>query len=221
MTWPSFVRWKPNRDSVGTTTELSRPVSRPAPAPSPVVTGPARPPHLLTMATAIRPGGQILVRRFFDGARWIKAFSEPLRDLGLIRAAHWTVIDALPDGRGGSERLQPPYLLFESTYDVGLTEYIDLFARKLPLQMRAVWGTGCGYPGVLPASAFRRWVDEHKFCEDHEWRAYPEATTRMVASGLRVVERLRAFDARVAGVDNNEFAFEFRRLLVELQEDLS
>ena len=42
----------------------------------------------------------------------------------------------------------------------------------------------------------------------------------MVAAGLRVAERLRAFDARVAGVDNNEFAFEFRRLLVELQEDL-
>jgi hypothetical protein len=172
------------------------------------------------MATAIRPGGQVLVRRFFECARRIRAVTEPLRDLALIRAAHWTVIDALPDGRGGAERLQPPYLLFESTYDVELTEYIDLFARKLPWQMRAVWGTGCGYPGVLPASAFRRWVDEHKFHEDHEWRAYPEATTRMVAAGLRVTERLRSFDARVAGVDNNEFAFEFRRLLVELQEDL-
>jgi hypothetical protein len=86
--------------------------------------------------------------------------------------------------------------------------------------MRGVWGTGSGYPGVLPATAFRRWVDEHTFLEDHAWRAYPEATTRMVASGLRVAKRLRAFDARVAGVDNNEFAFEFRRLLVELQEDL-
>jgi hypothetical protein len=86
--------------------------------------------------------------------------------------------------------------------------------------MRAVWGTGVGYPGVLPASAFRRWVEEHQFHEDHEWRAYDHATTRMVASGLRVAERLRAFDGRAAGLDNNEFAFEFRRLLVELQEDL-
>ena len=42
----------------------------------------------------------------------------------------------------------------------------------------------------------------------------------MVRSGLRVAERLRSFEASVAGCDDDEFAFGLRRLLVELQEDL-
>ena len=194
---------------------------RPARVSDRVALGTARPANLLTMLSAIRPGGQVLVREFFAVVHKLPAIERPLLNLAFIRAAYWTVIDALPDGQGGRDRLHPPYLMFESTYDVELSEYIDVFARKLPWQMRGVWGTGCGYPGVLPSSAFTRWVEDHSYEENHAWLAYPEATTRMVAAGLRVAERLRAFDAAVAGRDDEEFAFQFGRLLVELQEDLS
>jgi hypothetical protein len=184
------------------------------------VLGAARPATVLTMATPIRRGGQVVVRGFFDLARHLRAMAEPLRDVAFIRTAYWTVVDVLPDGKGGSERLRPPYLLFESTYDGELTGYIDMFARRLPWQMRGVWFTGSGYPGVLPAEAFRRWVDDHRLAEDHVWRAYPDATTRMVAAGLRVAERLRTFDERVERADDDEFAFEFGRLVIELQNEL-
>lgn len=177
-------------------------------------------PDVLTMATAIRPGCQHVVRGFFSTARQIDAIQQPLIDMGVIRAAYWTVVEALPDGDGGSDGLRPAYLLFESTYDCDLFHYIDMFARRLPWQMRVIWMTGYGYPGVLPSSAFHRWVRDHSYTPDHSWLAYPQATTRMVASGLRVADRLRDFDLAMAGRDDAEFAFEFGRLLVELQEDI-
>jgi hypothetical protein len=172
------------------------------------------------MITAIRPGGQRLVRGFFSTVRQFPAIQEPLIDMEEIRAAYWTVVEELPVGEDRSEELRPAYLLFESTYDSDLPNYRDKFAQKLPWHMRAIWGTGSGYPGVLPSSAFNRWVDDHCYRPDHSWLAYPEATTRMVASGRRVAERLREFDAAVAGCDDDEFAFQFHRLLVELQGDI-
>jgi len=189
--------------------------------PTPGRESPSRPANVLTMLTALRPGGAAVVRRFFDTVRLLPGIRQPLLNLALIRAAHWTVVDKLYDGHETWEPLHPPYLLFESTYDVDLDSYIAVFSEQLPWQMRAIWATSYGYPGVVPSSAFARWVREHFYDPaDHVYRAYPE-TTRMVRSGLRVAERIRSFEASVAGCDADEFAFGLRRLLVELQDDLS
>lgn len=228
MSVPSIARLKAKLESAVASAGLAmvsagRPPPEPGSAligPTPDIEGAPRPANLLTMLSAIRPGGASLIRRFFDAVRLFPQIQQPLLDLAFIRAAHWTIVDELHDGHDKRERLDPPYLLFESTYDVDLDRYIALFAERLPWQMRAVWGTGAGYPGVIPSSAFTRWVRDHCYAEDHVYRAYPEATTRMVRSGLRVAERLRAFEAAVAGCDDDEFAFQFGRVLVELQDDI-
>ena len=228
MSVPSIARLKAKLESAVASAGLSmvsagRPFSEPGSALTgepPDVEGAPRPANLLTMLTAIRPGGAAVIRRFFDAVRLFPQIKQPLVDLAFIRAAHWTIVDELYDGHEKRERLDPPYLLFESTYDVDLDRYIALFAERLPWHMRAVWGTGVGYPGVIPSSGFARWVRDHCYAEDHVYRAYPEATTRMVRSGLRVADRVRAFEAAVAGADDDEFAFEFGRVLVELQDDI-
>ena len=225
-TMPSIARLRVKLEAAAASAGVAMMSARPHPEPGSALAGPPGPdrtarPYVLTMFTAIRPGGQRLVRGFFSAARQLPAIQQPLIDMALIRAAYWTVVEKLPNGElEQPEELRPAYLLFESTYDTNLANYIDKFARELPWQMRAIWGTGCGYPGVLPSSAFNRWVDDHRYVPDHSWLAYPEATTRMVASGLRVAERLRAFHADVAGCDDEEFAFRFNRLIVELQKDL-
>jgi hypothetical protein len=86
--------------------------------------------------------------------------------------------------------------------------------------MRAVWSSSYGYPGIPPSERFHQWVEEHRFPADHYWCAYPEATTKMVESGLRVAERLRDFEATVAHVDDDRFAMEYDRLLIDLQRYL-
>lgn len=180
----------------------------------------ARGAFAITMLTAIRPGGTLLLRGFFEAARRSRSITDPLHRLAFIRAAHWTIVDALPDGEGKWQPLEPPYLLFESHYDVDLGEYIEMFARRVPWQMRGAWATAYGYPGVIPAEVFHRWVDDHRLEDDHYWRTYPEGTTKTVQAGLRVADRLRDFDAVVAGVDDDRFAVEYQRLLIELQGDL-
>lgn len=231
MTMPSFSRWRPKWNGPGAPPATRSSIDYGAsgfgslPGFTSAVrragASRARPANIITMLTPIRPGGQALVRRFFGAVKHFPAMKQPLQDMALIRAAHWTVVETLPDGDGEPEPIRPAYLLFESTYDVDLEEYIDRFAHTLPWQMRAIWLTGSGYPGVLPSSAFYRWVEDHSLPIAHSWRAYPEATTRMVGSGLRVAQRLAEFDAVVAHCSDEDFAFEFRRLLVELQEDLS
>lgn len=174
----------------------------------------------LTMATAIRPWGRVWLPLFLAAARHIPAITAPLRRLEFIRAAHWTIVHALPDEKGRWQPLRPPHLLFESNYDVNLKQYIETFARALPWHMRGVWASGYGYPGVLPTDGFHQWVEQHRFEADHYWCAYPEATTKMVGAGLRIAERLRAFEEAVAGADDDRFAFEYDRLLIELQRYL-
>jgi hypothetical protein len=198
----------------GRAARLSRPTGN-----DPGGNHPAEGVFAITMLTAIRPGGTLFLRGFFEAARRSRSITDPLRRLAFIRAAHWTIVDTLPDGEGNRQPLRPPYLLFESHYDVDLGEYIEMFARRVPWQMRGAWSTAYGYPGVIPAEVFHRWVDDHRLEDDHYWRAYSEGTTKTVEAGLRVADRLRTFDAVVAGVDDYRFAVEYQRLLIELQGD--
>ena len=174
----------------------------------------------LTMATGIRPWGRVFLPLLFGAARHWSAVTAPLQRLAFIRAAHWTILKAVPDGKGGWRRLHPPVLLFESNYDVDLAEYIDVFARTLPWRMRGVWASGYGYPGLFPTSGFNAWVDQHRAEPGHYWCAYPEATTRMVGAGLRIEERMREFRAAVEGAAEGRFAAEYDRFLTGVQHDL-
>jgi hypothetical protein len=176
--------------------------------------------YALTMATAIKPWGQLWLPLFCNAARRFEFITAPLRRLAFIRAAHWTIIHAVPDGKGGWQPLRPPQFLFESNYDVDLGPYIDTFAQALPWHMRGVWASGYGYPGVIPTDGFHRWVNEHRFTADHYWCAYPEATAKMVEAGLKIADRLRDFEAAVKTVDDEGFALEYDRLLIELQRYL-
>jgi hypothetical protein len=176
--------------------------------------------HALTMATAIRPWGRLWLPVFCAAARNIPVITAPLRRLAFIRAAHWTIVHAVPDGKGGWERLRPPQLLFETNFDVDLGPYIETFAQVVPWHMRGVWASAYGYPGVPPMDSFKRWVDEHRFEADHYWCAYPEATTKMVKAGLQIADRLRDFEVAVADVDDDRFALEYDHLLIELQRHL-
>lgn len=174
----------------------------------------------LTMMSAIRPFGRLWLAPFLTASRYIPQVASPLRRLGFIRAAHWTIVHALPDEDGVWRPLRPPYLLFESNFDFNLKRYIEVVIRTLPWHGRGVWSTSVGYPGVLPTDPFYLWVEQHRHYADHYWCAYPEATTRMTAGGLEVADGLRAFEAAVAGVDDATFAAEYRRMVTSLQRYL-
>ena len=178
--------------------------------------------HGLTWPAPLRFWGRLELRVLFWAARHFGWVVAPLRRLAVIRVAHWSVLDRVPDGTGGLRRLRRPVLLFDASFDVDLPRYIEIFAEALRWRFRAVWGSGVGYPGVLPSDGFMDWVDVNQRPASHYWAAYPQATTRMVASALRVRDGLGTFDAALsaADIDDEHFADEFDRLVSGLANDL-
>jgi hypothetical protein len=174
----------------------------------------------LTWPQPLRRWGKWELQVLFWAARHIPPVSRPLREMAIIRAAYWTILTRVPDGNGGLRRLRKPVLYFDASFDVDLPRYIELFAESLRWRFRALWSSGTGYPGVLPADGFVVWVDENRVPPTHYWCAYPEATTRMVRSGLRVSAAVAEFEAATAHLDDDKFAAEFERLLARVANDL-
>jgi hypothetical protein len=176
----------------------------------------------LTWPAPLRFWGPLELRILFWAARHLGWVVAPLRKLAVIRVAHWSILRRVPDGAGGRRRLRRPVLLFDASFDVDLRRYIEIFSEALRWRFRAVWGSGVGYPGVLPSDGFFGWVDAHQTPATHYWCAYPEATTRMMASALRVSHDLDAFEVAMVAeeVDDEQFAAEFDRLVSRLGKDL-
>jgi hypothetical protein len=170
----------------------------------------------LTWFAPLRPGGALWSRLFLGvAARRIAAMTEPLRTLSFIHFARWTVIDRLP---GAADKLPVPVLLFESNFDVSLARYVDAFAYVLTRRFRLVWWLGFGYPGLLPADGFTRWVQRNSIDADHYYCAYPGTTTTMAKAALEVHERLEEFagEPGVRTGSDDEFAQAYRALLADV-----
>ena len=178
--------------------------------------------HGLTWPAPLRFWGRLELRVLFWAARHFGWVVAPLRRLAVIRVAYWSVLRRVPDGEGGLRRLRRPVLLFDASFDVDLPRYIEIFAEALRWRFRAVWGSGMGYPGVLPSDGFMAWVDPTSGQPSHYWAAYPEASTRMVASALRVAAGLEdvRHHASAADMADEGFAVEFDRLVSGLANDL-
>ena len=70
----------------------------------------------ITVITPIKRGGPLVLWLVFWAGRNIKRTLEKLEKLSFIHFARWAVIKQFPDEQGG-ERLNHPYLLFESNFN--------------------------------------------------------------------------------------------------------
>ena len=70
-----------------------------------------------------------------------------------IKFVRWTVVPSL-DG----ERLNYPYLFFETNFDGPWQHYIDAFAYVIPKDIRLTWGRGPGFPHPPPAEPLKAWI---------------------------------------------------------------
>lgn len=175
----------------------------------------------LTWPQPIAPWGKWELRVLFWVARHMRWVPRPLVEMAVVRGLYWSILTHVPDGHGRRHRLPQPVLFFDASFDVDLRRYIEIFSEVLRWRFRAVWGSGYLYPGVMPAQNFLAWVDDNRVPPSHYWCAYPEATTRMVRSGLRINAHVTRFDAATADVDDEQFAHAFRqRLLPAVANDL-
>jgi hypothetical protein len=142
--------------------------------------------------------------------RWLPNGGRPLQELAFIHYGRWTVLRALPDPSGSGERrrLSSRYLLFESNFDGGLSDYLDAFADTVPHRLARLWGQCIDFePSVMKTRgaegrevspwAFRRYVARNELEVLHFYAAYPRDTVIAVRQaiqfqGLPEDERLEA-----------------------------
>jgi hypothetical protein len=172
----------------------------------------------ITVITPIKRGGPLVLWLVFWAGRNIKQTLEKLEKLSFIHFARWAVIKRFPDEHGG-ERLNHPYLLFESNFNGAWEQYIDAFSEVVAFRMRAIWGTSFGFPGPLPVEPFKAYIRHNEFVANHYFSAYPGATTSEIVSAARVdaaLEELRGS----AGLDADAFRAAYTAFLTKLQGDL-
>jgi hypothetical protein len=165
------------------------------------------------------PGGATMQRVVFAIGR--RGSYAPIRALGLIHFARFSLVDGLPGQGEDPERLRYPLQLFESNYDVTFDHYIDAFVDRIPWQMRELWGWSYGFPWRLrPTSRFKTYIHRNEFDIDHYYVAFPEATVAMIEAALDLIEPHKEFHRRTRDLGPEEFIVAYREFLAEVQEQL-
>jgi hypothetical protein len=90
----------------------------------------------------------------------------------------------------------------------------------IPRDIRVIWGRGFAFPGPPPAEPLKRWIARNSLPGAHYYHAYPEASTRMVMSGLRVKRRLAQLVDDSEGMSPEQFRAAYDAFLTDVQADL-
>jgi hypothetical protein len=176
----------------------------------------------MTVLTPLRPGGTLFLRLLFGVLQRFPRLSLPLVRLSFIHFAHWNIVTRIPDNGPpqAKERLNHPYLLFESNFNGRWDDYIEAFAQDLTLQMKLIWGSSFGFPGPLPVRPFEDYVRRNAVTASYYWSAYPGAATTEILSALELKKRFTAFAERVKGMPAPEFKAAYEQFLTDVQRHL-
>ena len=102
--------------------------------------------------------------------------TSPIAQISTIHFARWVLID------------NETRLLFAVDFDGDWNDYLDEFIAKAPDGLDAIFGACEGYPagGARDADAFKAYVKAHQYDAELSYCAYPDATVKDVAAGLRI-----------------------------------
>jgi len=131
-----------------------------------------------------------------------------LRALAFIHFARWTVISRqklahFPQMQK-KETLRLDYMLFESNFNGSWNEYVDAFHSVLSFKLNLVWMWSDNYPGSIPLTPFKRYIDHNQLYNDYYYIAYPGSTIRDIKNALAVT---RAFGELEKALESPDDAF--------------
>jgi len=180
--------------------------------------------YAMNAINPIKPWRTWILRGFFFLLGHIKPLQNNLVNLSFIHFARWVIIPRhkfpyLGHGQK-KEQLQYDYILFFSNFNGTWNQYIDAFSSVLASGLNAVWGLSEKYPGAVPVTPFKIHIARSQFDTDYYYTAYPYATTNDVKAAHRAEAAVRAFAAASAGMQPQQFAEAYRKLLVAVQGDL-
>jgi hypothetical protein len=127
--------------------------------------------------------------------------------------ARFVIIEAFPPEGPPTQRdrLRSPHLLFSSTFDGGLEEYLDALCSRLPDEAQAIWGSCVGFEGSVRSSpaALKRYLRRNQLQAGLFFNSYPEASAERIRAAIELRARMQDFLLRAQRLAGNELADEF------------
>ena len=176
----------------------------------------------LTLFTPIRKRWLPVLWTAMFLARWVQFAQRHILQFNFIHYVRWTIFREFPYNGEPQKRdkLNYPYLFFESNFDGPWQHYIDAFAYVIPKDIRFTWGRGLHFPYPPPAEPLKAWIAENSMGGGHYYCAYPDASVRMVCASLEVAGKLEPLVAQAASLSADEFKQAYEDLLFDVQGHL-
>jgi hypothetical protein len=176
----------------------------------------------LTLFTPIRRQWKPVLAAAFWVAKWIPFAQRHILQFNFIHFVRWTIVRDMPYNGAPQQRekLNYPYLFFESNFDGPWQHYIDAFAYCIPADIRFVWGRGPDFPGPPPAEPLKAWIARNSMDGGSYYCAYPQASTRMVMSAIQVRKGMEKLVAESKSLSAPEFKQRYEAFLTEVQGHL-
>jgi hypothetical protein len=170
----------------------------------------------ITVLTPYNWKGRFLLPIVFWIGRNVTATLKKLQMLSFIHYARWVVVKRFPP----EEKLNYPYLMFESNFNGSWDQYIDAFSEVVPERMKGIWGTSYGFPGPIPVEPFKDYIRVNEYVANHYYNAYPQATTTEIISAVNVAAAVDDLKRRAASLEPAAFKVAYEDMLTSIQHDL-
>jgi hypothetical protein len=179
--------------------------------------------YALNVITPMKPWKTWILRCAFFVLDHVKFLQNDLINLSFIEFARWVIIPrtAFPAlGQGQlKEDLQYDYLLFFSNFNGTWNQYIDAFSAVLSIGLNLIWRWSEGFPGSVPVTPFKNYINRVQFDTDYYFTAYPEATLNDVESAHIVQHELDTLAAS-SSASPAEFRRAYQQFVLNVQTHL-
>lgn len=144
--------------------------------------------------------------------------------LSFIHFAHWSIVK-----RGDFPHLsddQPldhphyDYLFFVSNFNGSWDQYIDAFSEVVPIGLDNIWRWSQKFPGSVPEDPFFKYIRHNQFSSVYYYNAVPSASATDISQALTLNDELFQFYESSKGLNAAEFAHQYQRFLMKVQNTL-
>ena len=180
--------------------------------------------YALNVVTPMKPWKTWLLRLTFCILQNVKSKQQDLRNLSFIEFARWVIVPRnsfpRPDPSQPGEELKYDYLLFFSNFNGTWNQYIDAFSDVLSAGLNRIWCWSEKYPGSVPVTPFKNYIQRVQFDTDYYYTAYAQAAANDLRAAHIVQASFDALDRQATACTPDEFAAAYLSFLLQIQCNL-
>jgi hypothetical protein len=181
--------------------------------------------YAMNAISPMKPWKSWIVRGFFLFLGYFPGAGRDLNNLSFIHFARWVIVGRKqfprldPNRAEHKDNLRYDYLLFFSNFNGTWNQYIDAFSAVLSAGLDFIWRRSEKYPGAVPVTPFKTYIQRGQFETDYYYSAYPHAATNDVKAAHRVQAAFDSLDAK-RDLPPAEFEQAYRQFVLQVQTDL-